>query len=104
MDLLIRASGDPADLIDPVRAVIAAVDPDLPLTRVTTMSEVLRGATAARRFTTTLLGVFGLLALTLAVVGLYGVLAYAVAQQTHSYGIRLALGASPALAPYCKMG
>jgi putative ABC transport system permease protein len=93
--LVLRTTVEPLSLVPQVRRELAQVDPDLPVSDVKTIEELLAGrAFLMPRIASRVTGALGVLALVLALVGLYGIVSYAVAQRTRELGIRLALGAT----------
>lgn len=94
--LIIRADEDPARLTSEARRTLLAIDPELPVSNVRTMNQVLESSIGQQRLLMILIGAFAFLALLLAVIGIYGVITNSVAQRTSELAIRQTLGARPA--------
>lgn len=93
--LLLRAPGQSAAISPAVRAVIAELDPDLPVPAIEPLADRVRRSTAGPRFYLQVMSGFAFVALLLAAMGVYGTMSYTIARRTKEFGIRLALGARP---------
>jgi macrolide transport system ATP-binding/permease protein len=92
--LFVRTSmDDPLAMVGTVRAAVRRVEKNVPIYSVTTLDDRLGSYLTQRRFQTSLLIGFSVVALLMAAIGIYGLIHYSVATRTHEIGIRMAVGA-----------
>lgn len=90
--IALRSVVPPEQMENSMRAVVRSMDPQLPLTQVQTMEQVVSQSEAPRRFNTAIISIFALAAVLLAVLGIYSVIAFSVASRVQEMAIRMALG------------
>ena len=93
LSLVVRTRTDPAAMIRPLQQMISQYDADMPVYSVAALGDRLAGERSSSRAFTTLMTIFGGLAVGLALMGVYGSLAFQVSQRTREIGIRMAMGA-----------
>ncbi len=91
--IALRSSLAPEQMADSLRAVVRSIDPQLPLTHVESMDQIVSEGQASRRFNAVIISSFAAAAVLLSLLGVYSVIAFSAALRTQEMAIRLALGA-----------
>ncbi len=94
MSVVVRTSTEPATLAASLRSEVRKLAPNIPISSIRSMSEIVSASIAQRRFEMLLISAFAIIALLLGVIGVYGVVSYSVANRTRDIALRMALGAT----------
>jgi predicted permease len=95
LNLVVRTTLTPSAFATAIHSALKPMIPNLPTNQIQTLSGLVDKSVSPRRFFTSMIGAFALIALGLALLGIYGVVSYTVSHRTQEIGIRIALGASP---------
>ena len=95
MTLVLRTTGAPLAMAPAARAAVSLIDPNQPVSRISTMEQIVAASVSARRFQMIIVGGFAAVAGLLSLVGLYAVVSFSVAERLHEMAVRSALGARP---------
>jgi putative ABC transport system permease protein len=93
MTFVVRTQNDPLLLLPALKKELWSVNKDQPIYSLRTEEQLISASLGERRFSLYLIGIFGIVSLTLAAVGLYGLISISTSQRTQEFGVRIALGA-----------